>query len=105
MNAPALSRVGAGDAPYLHTCSCRGRGRGEGRGRGSRPDDPNQCPITTDRDGKLVLKATIMIMRELAGAVIGRGGEHVTAIRAETGALIHVCRPDFNTGAPLLNLS
>ena len=37
-------------------------------------------------------------MRDFAGAVIGRGGEHVTDIRKESGALIHVCKPDFTTG-------
>lgn len=37
-------------------------------------------------------------MRDFAGAVIGRGGEHVTDIRKESGALVHVCKPDFETG-------
>lgn len=42
----------------------------------------------------LKLKITCLIMRDFAGAVIGRGGEHVTDIRKESGALIHVCKPE-----------
>lgn len=76
-----------------------GRGGREGRGgRGERRPDPQPCPITTDEHGQLKIKITCLIMRDFAGAVIGRGGEHVTDIRKESGALIHVCKPDMVSG-------
>lgn len=38
-------------------------------------------------------------MRENAGAVIGHRGAHVSEVRSETGANVHVCEPNYETGA------
>ena len=84
----------------MYTIRYRGRSDGPGGrgGRGPRRPDPTPCPLGVDEDGRLKIKITCMIMRDFAGAVIGRGGEHVTDIRKESGALVHVCKPDFETG-------
>lgn len=88
------------DTSKLSHTGCRGRSDGPGGrgGRGPRRPDPTPCPLGVDEEGRLKIKITCMIMRDFAGAVIGRGGEHVTDIRKESGALVHVCKPDFETG-------
>lgn len=78
--------------------SCRGRQDG---GRRPRKPDPQPCPVGVDEEGNLKMKVTIMIMPENAGAVIGHRGDHVAAVRQETGALVHVCDPDYDKGAQL----
>eukprot|EP01025_Chloroclados_australasicus_P039787 TRINITY_DN413_c0_g1_i4.p1 TRINITY_DN413_c0_g1~~TRINITY_DN413_c0_g1_i4.p1 ORF type:complete len:409 (+),score=84.06 TRINITY_DN413_c0_g1_i4:129-1355(+) len=77
----------------------RGRGRGSGtrrtsfggRGEGnSQSQDPSLNALLS---GEVIIKTVINLKKEMAGAVIGKGGGKVTRMREETGAQIHVCPP------------
>jgi hypothetical protein len=83
--------------PSIQQKHCRGWQ--DGAGRRARKPDPQPCPIQVDEDGNLKIKATIFIMRENAGAVIGHRGDHVAQVRQESGSFVHVCEPNYDTGA------
>ena len=68
--------------------------------RRQRKPDPQPCPVEMDVEGHLRLKATVVIRKENAGAVIGHKGDHVAEVRRESGATVHVCEPQESGAQP-----
>eukprot|EP01025_Chloroclados_australasicus_P040983 TRINITY_DN4316_c0_g1_i1.p1 TRINITY_DN4316_c0_g1~~TRINITY_DN4316_c0_g1_i1.p1 ORF type:complete len:438 (-),score=67.91 TRINITY_DN4316_c0_g1_i1:434-1747(-) len=77
----------------------RGRGRGgRGRPRESQGSSLNNLTgqtigLNALQSGEVTIKSVLNLKKEMAGAVIGRGGSKVQKMREDSGALIHVCPP------------
>eukprot|EP01026_Neomeris_dumetosa_P078387 TRINITY_DN8479_c0_g1_i2.p1 TRINITY_DN8479_c0_g1~~TRINITY_DN8479_c0_g1_i2.p1 ORF type:complete len:397 (-),score=47.73 TRINITY_DN8479_c0_g1_i2:251-1441(-) len=72
---------------------------GRGRGRLRRREGHNSNENTTSpglvafMPGEVQIRSILNLKKEMAGAIIGRGGSKVQRMREVSGALIHVCPP------------